>query len=56
MNWTMSFSSLIAWIGSFIPSICCQTQKIDGFKNLFLKIDGFGQTHGIHANNAAVEK
>ena len=28
-------------------------QKIDGFKNSFLKIDGFGRNHQTHANYAS---
>ena len=56
MNWIMLFAFLIAQMGSFIPSFYCQTQKIDGFENLFLKIDGFGQTHRTHANDATVPK
>ena len=54
MNWNMLFTFLIAQTGSFIPSFCCQTQKIDWFENLSLKIDGFGQTHRNHANDATV--
>ena len=46
----MLFAFIIAQTGSFIPSFCCQTQKIDGFKNFPLKIDGFGRTHQTHAN------
>ena len=40
--------------GNFLLDIYILTQKIDGFRNPLLKIDGFPGTHGTHANGATV--
>ena len=38
--------------GNFLLDIYILTQQIDGFRNPFLKTDGFPGTHGTHANVA----
>ena len=58
--WIDGFKAFLGgWKLPYISAIQCQNMSfywiysnIDGFKNLSLKIDGFGRTHRTHADEA----